>query len=113
MMDDNQLGQSLIPVVPEQVWLLIAKTIGAIAGSAVSIAYLLPSGKREAALRFAIGLTAGLVFGSAVGLKLADQLGIGDRITAFETTLSGAAVASLCAWWALGVLSRVAGRIGK
>lgn len=112
-MTDPNSGPSLLPMIPEPVWLFLAKLIGAIAGSAVSIAYLLPKGKREAALRFAIGLTAGLVFGTGVGLKLADEIGIADRITPFEMTLSGAALASVCAWWGLGVLSRIAGRIAK
>lgn len=112
-MTDPNSGPTLIPMIPEDVWLFVAKLIGAIAGSAVSIAYLLPKGRREAALRFAIGITSGLVFGTVVGLKIADEIGISDRITTFEMTLSGAAVASVCAWWGLGVLSRIAGRIAK
>jgi len=112
-MTDPNSGSSLMPLIPETVWLFIAKLIGAVAGSAVSIAYLLPKGRREAALRFAIGLTAGLIFGTAAGLKLADEIGISDRITTFEMTLSGAALASVCAWWGLGILSRIAGRIAK
>lgn len=112
-MTDPNSGPSFLPMIPESVWLLIAKIVGAIAGSAVSIAYLLPKDKREAALRFAIGLTAGLVFGTSTGMKLADEIGISDRISAVEMTLSGAALASLCAWWGLGILSRIAGRIAK
>jgi len=112
-MTDPNSGPSLLPVIPEAAWLFLAKLIGAVAGSAVSIAYLLPKGKREAALRFAIGIAAGLVFGTSAGLKLADEIGISGRITAFEMTLSGAALASLCAWWGLGVLSRIAERIAK
>lgn len=113
MPDPNASTVSLLPVLPDSVWLLIAKCIGAIAGSAVSIAYMLPRGRREAALRFAIGITAGMVFGTTVGLKVADEMGISDRITTFEMTLSGATIASLCAWWGLGALSRIAGRVAK
>jgi uncharacterized membrane protein YdjX (TVP38/TMEM64 family) len=103
----------MLPHVPDPVWIFAAKIVGAIAGSAVSIAYLLPNGKREAWLRFAIGITAGLMFGTTVGLKLADEMGIADRITPFEMTLSGATLASLGAWWGLGVLSRLASRATK
>ncbi len=113
MSDPNSGAAALLPALPDQAWLLIAKCIGAIAGSAVSIAYMLPRGRREAALRFAIGMTAGLVFGTTVGLKVADEMGISDRITTFEMTLSGAAIASLCAWWGLGVLSRIAGKVAR
>ena len=87
-------------------WLWLAKLAGAIAGSAVSLAYLLPASRREAAIRFAVGLTCGLVFGGAAGLKIATELGIDEVIGAAETALMGAAAASLFAWWALGVAIR-------
>lgn len=90
--------------------LLLAKIIGAIAGSLISIAYILPKGRREAALRFAVGLVVGIVFGGTAGLKVADMLGLLGKVSAFETTLMGASLASLCAWWALGVLRRLAER---
>ena len=96
--------------VPEPVWLFVSKLVGAIAGSAVSLAYMLPQGKREAALRFATGMAAGLIFGTSVGLKLADELGVTHRLSASEVRLSGAALASLCAWWALGAIARLAKR---
>ena len=96
-----------LPDLPEGIWLLLGKTVGAIAGSAISIAYVLPAGRREAFIRFCVGLTVGLVFGTAVGLKLADLLGVADRISVFEITLSGAAFASLSAWWGLGMLKRL------
>ena len=95
--------------LPESVYLLLAKFFGSVAGSAVSIAYMLPSGKREAVLRFVIGVIAGLVFGSATGLKIAIELGIAESLSPFEMTLSGAAAASLCAWWGLGLISRLVG----
>lgn len=55
--------------------LWLAKTSGAIAGSAISIAYFLPAGRREAAIRFAVGVACGLVFGSTAGIKIATELG--------------------------------------
>jgi len=101
--------------VMEAVLIWLAKGVGAIAGSAVSIAYLLPNGRREAAIRFAVGATCGLVFGGAAGVKIATELGISSRLGAAETALMGAAAASLCAWWALGLIARRfgAGRLGR
>ncbi len=60
--------------IPELVWIFIAKAIGAICGSAISIAYLLPANRREAFLRFFVGITIGMIFGTSAGLKLADYL---------------------------------------
>jgi len=98
--------------LPEEAWVFIAKAIGAICGSAISIAYFLPSDRREAFLRFAVGITIGMIFGTAAGIKLADYLKIMERMTAVEIALSGGALASLSAWWGLGILSRLATRIG-
>lgn len=88
-------------------WLWLAKLAGAVAGSAISLAYILPSGRREAAIRFAVGVACGLVFGGTAGLKIATELGIAPVIGNGELVLMGSAAASLCAWWALGVLSRM------
>ena len=88
------------------VLLWTAKGLGAIAGSAVSLAYILPKGRREAAVRFAVGVVCSLVFGTAAGLKIAAELGIEDRIGPAELMLTGSAAASLCAWWALGFVMR-------
>jgi hypothetical protein len=96
----------------EAFWLLAAKAIGAVAGSAISLAYVLPKGRREAALRFFCGVAAGMVFGTSAGLKLAEYLGISAELGRFEIAMSGAAAASLCAWWALGILARFANRYG-
>ena len=41
--------------------------------------HLLPDGRREAAVRFAVGVVCGLVFGGTAGLKIAVELGI-DRL---------------------------------
>ncbi|MBP0438894.1 DUF6107 family protein [Tianweitania sediminis] len=91
-------------------WIWLARAAGAVAGSAISLAYILPRGRREAAVRFAVGLVSGLVFGGAVGLKIAVELGLGPELGPFELMLMGSAAASLCAWWALGFLMRVFSR---
>ena len=57
-------------------WLWLAKVAGAVGGSAISLAYILPHGRREAATRFAVGVVCGLVFGGTAGLKIAAELGI-------------------------------------
>ena len=99
--------------IPETLWLYLAKLLGAVAGSAISIVYVLPRGRREAFIRFFVGLGVGLVFGSATGLALADYLGVTDRLSPFEITLSGSTAASLCAWWGLGALARLAQKLQK
>ncbi|MBL8584233.1 MAG: hypothetical protein JNL61_18665 [Rhizobiaceae bacterium] len=97
-------------VLSEDALLWAAKGVGAVAGSAISLAYVLPANRREAAVRFAVGVACGLVFGGAAGVKLADELGITDAIGPAETLLAGSAAASLCAWWALGFLMRAFSR---
>lgn len=96
-------------------WLWLAKGAGAVAGSAISLAYILPQGRREAAVRFAVGVVCGLVFGGTAGIKISDELGIEQEIGPPEMMLMGAAVASLCAWWALGFAQRAFenNRIGR
>lgn len=90
----------------EAAWLWAAKGLGAVAGSAISLAYLLPHGRREAAARFAVGVVSGLVFGGTAGVKISKELGIADVLTAFEMLLMGSAAASVSAWWALGFVMR-------
>jgi hypothetical protein len=92
--------------------LMAAKVIGATAGAWVSLVYMLPQGRREAASRFLTGLSCGLIFGGPAGLWLAARLGIGGQLSPLEMTLTGSAAASLCAWWVLGAVSRVASRYG-
>lgn len=87
-------------------WLWAAKGAGAVAGSAISLAYMLPRERREAAARFAIGVVCGLVFGGTAGLKIAGELGISKTIGQNELMVMGSAVASLCAWWVLGFAKR-------
>lgn len=96
-------------------WLWLAKGAGAVAGSAISLAYILPSGRREAAVRFAVGVVCGLVFGGTAGLKIAAELGIERLIGPSEMMMMGAAAASLCAWWVLGFVMRAldGNRIGR
>ena len=91
----------------ETIWLWLAKAGGAIAGSAISLAYVLPDDRREAAIRFAVGVACGLVFGGTAGLKIAAELGITGALGPGELMLMGSAAASLCAWWALGLIMRV------
>lgn len=94
-------------------WLWAAKGGGAAAGSALSLVYMLPKSRREAAARFAAGMIAGLVFGATAGLKIANELGVAGSLGEAELALMGSAAASLSAWWALGALSRVFSRIAR
>lgn len=89
------------------------RTFGATAGAAVSLVYMLPADRREAACRFVAGAVSGLVFGGPAGVLLAGRLGIAAHLSASEVMLSGAAAVSLMAWWALGGLARVARRWGR
>jgi hypothetical protein len=91
-------------------WLWLARAAGAVAGSAISLAYLLPKDRREAAVRFAVGVACGLVFGGTVGLKVATELDIIELLSVGELTLMGAAAASLCAWWGIGLVMRAFSR---
>ncbi|EEY07713.1 conserved hypothetical protein [Brucella pinnipedialis M163/99/10] len=77
----------------------------------VSLAYMLPHGKREAAIRFAVGIICGMVFGGAAGVKIAETLALGDALGRAELMLMGSAAASLAAWSALGVFRRFAERL--
>ncbi|MVA35308.1 DUF6107 family protein [Agrobacterium vitis] len=90
-----------------------ARLAGALAGSAISLVYLLPRGRREAATRFFTGLAIGLIFGGATGQWLARKLDILQGLSGAEIMLAGATLASLSAWWALGALARLAGRYGS
>lgn len=83
-----------------------AKGAGAVAGSAISLAYMLPDNRRDAGIRFAVGVVCGLVFGGAAGLKIAKALELDSVIGPVELMLTGSATASLCAWWALGFVQR-------
>ncbi len=96
--------------ITEAAWLWVAKGAGAVAGSAISLAYILPRGRREAAIRFAVGLVCGLIFGGAAGVKIAKELQITNDLHQIEVTLMGSAAASLAAWWAVGFVIRALSR---
>ena len=89
------------------------RTIGASAGAAVSLIYMLPADRREAACRFIAGLISGVVCGGPAGVLRAGRLGFAAHLPGAEILLWGAAAVSLTAWWALGVLARVARRWGR
>lgn len=91
-------------------WIWFSKIAGAVAGSAVSLAYMLPRGKREAAIRFAVGIICGMVFGGAAGVKIAESLALQESLGRAELMLMGSAAASLAAWSALGIFKRFAER---
>ena len=84
-----------------------ARLVGACAGAAISLIYLLPKSRREAGCRFFTGLACGLVFGGPAGLWIAVRLGIAGYLGPAEVLLMGSAAASLCAWWALGAVIRM------
>ena len=90
-----------------------ANAVGATAGASVSLIYLFPKNRREAASRFLTGLICGLIFGGPTGLWLMARLGIEDGLSQTDIMLTGSAAASLCAWWVLGALARLAERYGK
>lgn len=94
-------------------WILAAKAAGAVAGSAVSLAYMLPRDKSEAAIRFIVGIVCGLAFGGLAGVKIASELDIRGQLGDGELMLMGAATASLAAWTALGIFARLTARIGE
>ena len=87
-------------------WLWVAKGAGAVAGSAISLAYILPHGRREAAARVAVGVGCCLAVGRPSRLKISTELGLETIIGPTELMLMGSAAASLCAWWAIGFVVR-------
>jgi hypothetical protein len=84
--------------------LWVAKAAGAIAGSAISIAYVLPRGRREAAIRFLTGVTGGVLLGTTIGAHVAKRLGVTDVLDPFEIVLMGSGLASVFFWWAIGIV---------
>ncbi len=104
----SNLSETVLTSDATLVW--FAKIAGAVAGSAVSLAYMLPNGKREAAIRFAVGIICGMVFGGAAGVKIAETLSLQALLGRAELMLMGSTAASLAAWSALGILKRFAER---
>ena len=92
--------------VQPEVLLWLFRVVGALAGSAISLAYFLPRRKRDAFMRLVVGFVSGLVFGRAAGLHLSRLFDVHDDLPRLEINLIGAAVVSLSAWWVLGVLKR-------
>ena len=95
----------------QEQWIWLAKITGAVSGSAVSLAYMLPKGKREAAIRFAVGLMCGMIFGGAAGVKIAEHLTLTNSLEQAELMLMGSAAASFAAWTALGFFKRFTDRL--
>ena len=93
--------------VTNAAYLWSIKGVGALAGSAISIAYLLPKGRREAALRLCVGFVTGIVFGTTAGMKIAISLGVIEMLSPTEISLMGAGAASLFSWWGLGMMARL------
>ena len=89
-----------------------ARVIGSLAGSAISLVYMLPKGRREAAGRFLTGVACGLIFGDPTGLWLARKLDLLTSLAPEDIVLAGATAASLLAWWSLGLLVRLLDRYG-
>ena len=93
--------------ISQAAWIWSAKGAGAVAGSAISIAYMLPKGRREAALRFCVGVVTGVVFGTAAGMKIATLFDAAGLLSPVEISLMGATAASLFSWWGLGMIARL------
>lgn len=95
-------------------WLASAlneRVFGSSAGAILSLVYLVPRRWQEAVARFATGMICGLIFGPAVGIFLANQLGL--AMQSHELQLAGACTASFGSWWALGLLTRQMQRHAK
>lgn len=105
----SNLSETVMTSDAGLVW--FANVAGAVAGSAVSLAYMLPNGKREAAIRFAVGIICGMVFGGAAGVKIAEVLNLEPLLGRAELMLMGSTAASLAAWSVLGILKRFAERM--
>lgn len=105
----SNLSETVMASDATLVW--FAKIAGAVAGSAVSLAYMLPRGKREAGIRFAVGIICGMVFGGATGVKIAETLSLEALLGRAELMLMGATAASLAAWSMLGILKRFAEQV--
>ncbi|MEJ5018747.1 DUF6107 family protein [Ochrobactrum vermis] len=93
-------------LISDVMWVYLAKVAGAMAGSAVSLAYMLRHGKRDAAIRFGVGVICGVVFGGATAIKISDTLALEGLLGATELLLIGSFAAGFSAWSALGICKR-------
>lgn len=83
-----------------------ARGIGAVAGSSISLVYLVPKQRREAMSRLIVGVVIGIVFGAATGEKLVQIFDLTGHVSRTEILLMGASTASFVSWWVLGLVSR-------
>ena len=72
-----------------------ARITGAVAGAGVSLVYLLPKSKREAASRFITGVSCGMIFGGPIGLWIVQQLDIAGALSGREIMVAGSAGSGL------------------
>ena len=100
------------PAEVSDVMVWVARVAGALAGSAISLGYLLPRRKREAFLRFGVGVLTGLIFGAPAGVHFVRWFEVGDEVSRIEMNLIGATLVSLCAWSGLGIVTRLMRRNG-
>lgn len=89
-------------------WLV--KIAGAVGGSAISLAYLLPHGRREAVQRFFVGVVSGFIFGPLAATRLGEWGWVGGEL---EQALAGCAAVSAFAWFLIGVIHRRMNKVAK
>lgn len=92
-------------------WLWFSKVAGSIAGAIISLFYMPPHGRREAAARFVVGIICGIVFGGAASVKITKALALEAVLGRTELMLIGSTSASLASWSALGVCKRFSERL--
>ena len=80
-------------------WLWFSKVAGSIAGAIISLFYMPPHGRREAAARFVVGIICGIVFGGAASVKITKALALEAVLGRTELMLIGSTSASLRKTW--------------
>lgn len=83
--------------------LWLVKVLGAVGGSAISLAYLLPKGRREAMQRLAVGMVSGFIFGPMVVPKAEEW---GFAAGPLETLFACCAAVSAVSWVLIGFVLR-------
>lgn len=81
----------------------VAKLAGAIGGSVISLAYLLPRNRRDAFQRLCVGLVCGVLFGPLVSAKLTAW---GFAAGELEQLMGSCAFTSAISWGAAGMIYR-------